>query len=80
MRIRVKLFGLLAIHVGLSDYTTMMELDISEGMTYYDVAVALSLPMPAAVMFSVGGILKRPSELVNDGDDEVQIFMPLAGG
>lgn len=78
MRVRVKLLGLLAIHFRVSD-DTIMEFDVKEGTTCYDVAVTLNLPKPEAVMFSMGGILKGPAEPVNDGD-EIQIFMPLAGG
>ena len=75
----MRLFGLLAMHVGSCDNTSILELEVTEGTTCQDVAAKLNLPAGGVFMFGVGGILKRPAELVHDGD-EVQIFTPLAGG
>lgn len=75
----MRLFGLLAMHVGSCDNTSILELEVTEGTTCQDVAAKLNLPAGGGFMFGVGGILKRPAELVHDGD-EVQIFTPLAGG
>lgn len=74
----MRLFGLLAIHSG-DDDKSILELEVSQGTAYQDVAAKLNLPAGGAFMFGVGGILKRPAEFVQDGD-EVQIFTPLAGG
>jgi molybdopterin converting factor small subunit len=79
MKIRVRLLGLLSKDVESYDHENGLELDMSEGATFGEVVAALSLPPNKAGMFSVAGILKRRDESVADGD-EVNIFMPLAGG
>ncbi|MCX5831957.1 MAG: hypothetical protein NT140_08740 [Deltaproteobacteria bacterium] len=52
MRIRVRLFGLLAIHSG-DDDKSILELEVSQGTAYQDVAAKLNLPAGGAFMFGV---------------------------
>lgn len=73
------MLGLLSKDVESYNHENGLELDMPEGTTCGDVVAALSLPPDKAGMFSVGGILKRRDEPVAEGD-EVNIFMPLAGG
>ena len=78
MRINVRLFGLLPRHVPGYDYAKGIIVETQEGITYGDLATSM-LPTADVGLFSVAGIIKRPDDLVEHGE-EVNIFMPLAGG
>jgi len=79
MRINVRLFGLLSRHVPGYDYAEGMAIDAREGSAYRDLIPLLNLPADKVGLFNVGGIMKQPEDLIEDGQ-EVKIFMPLAGG
>jgi len=79
MKVTVKLFGLLPRHVPSYDYAKGIVVETQEGITYRELITVLNLPSGEVGLFSVAGIIKRPDDLVENGE-EVNIFMPLAGG
>jgi molybdopterin converting factor small subunit len=79
MNVRVRLLGMLSRDVKSYDPKTGLELEMPEGATCRDIATVLDLPAGRAGMFSIDGILKKPDDPLADGD-EVNVFMPLAGG
>jgi molybdopterin converting factor small subunit len=79
LKIRVKLFGLLAQRIPGYDSIHGLTLETMEGTTYRDLVGLLQLNPREVGFFSVKGIVRKPDDALTDGE-EVNLFMPLAGG
>ncbi len=79
IRVRVKLFATLRRFFPDYDPDKGIDVTLEEGSTIEDLIQALGLPATEARVILVGGISKKLSDRVKDGD-QVNIFTPLGGG
>jgi len=83
MRIKVKLYAMLAKYLppGSEDHTAL--LDVPEGTTAHDLIVRMELPPALSTLVMVDGIHLTPKDvdhrLLQPGET-VAIFPPIAGG
>jgi len=79
IRAKAKLFATLRRFFPDYDPNEGIDVTLEEGSTMEDLIQALRLPANEARVVLVGGISKKLSDPVKDGD-QVNIFTPLGGG
>lgn len=79
IRVKAKLFATLRRLFPDYDPNEGIHVTLEEGSTIEDLIEALKLPANEARVILVGGISKKLSDPVKDGD-QVNIFTPLGGG
>ena len=75
----VRLYGTLSSYVHGYDHEKGVDVVIGEGTTIADLISVLSLPVNVARLFFVKGLSQKLTYQLND-QDEISIFLPMAGG
>lgn len=79
IRVKAKLFGTLRKYAPGYDSAKGLEVTLSEGQTVRALLQVLGIPEDEARLFSIGGVFKKVTDTLHDGD-EISLFLPMAGG
>lgn len=79
IRVKAKLFGTLRKYAPGYDHQKGLDVTLSEGETIQNLLKLLGIPQDEARLFFIGGGIKQVTDALND-DDEISLFLPIAGG